>query len=455
MSFRTRLFVLALLLVGVVVSAVLYAGWASLLSHESDRLNVRLCIEARRLAQEPRHASEPRRLENDLISKLHLENPTQLSFVVGQAGSTSKEFRGGTPPPDINAIRWQACEPADGALAGCAVGATGADGEWRWGRMMAGANIAVVGADLAATLGGLRRELMGTLATIIPISLALAALVAWLIAAAAIRPVTRLQDAMVKTRTASLDRRLDDAGEDAEFGELIATYNDMLARLQASFEQASRFSADAAHELMTPLAILRGRIEESRRREENESAQAEWDDLLDEVGRLIAIVRKLLLLSRADAGQLPLERKEVDLSALLHELAADAEMAAVAPMTVQVAEGLRVSADPTLLRQLLNNLMSNALRYCTRPGWIRITGASAGHAVSVCFANASTALSSAERAHLFDRFYRGDASRTRGTGGSGLGLSIATEIALAHGGSLVLDPGPDDEVSLTLTLPKA
>lgn len=454
MSYRVRLFALAILLVGATVAVVLYVGRASLLSHESDRLDARLCIESRRLAAEPQQAEDTRRLENDLVTKLHLERSDQLAFFVGQVGASGFEFRGGSQqPPNIDAIQWRDRDLGDVVVAGCSVATTLADGDWHWGRMHSGSKVAIVGADLAATHRALGRQLKETLVAIVPLGLGLTALVAWLISAAAIRPVNRLRHAMGQLSTTSLDQRLTGDGEDAEFSELIATYNEMLARLKVSFEQASRFSADAAHELMTPLAILRGRIEEARRQAQPESMQAQWDDLLDEVSRLVAIVRKLLLLSRADAGQLPLERQDVDLSALLRECVADAEMDAAVKVTAHVADGLRVSADPTLLRQLLNNLMTNALRYGAQPGWIRISAAVSGHAICVRLANASAPLSAQDRQHLFDRFYRGDASRTRRTGGSGLGLSIAREIALAHGGSLVLDASPEDEVSLTLTLP--
>lgn len=455
MSFRNRLFLLALLLVAAVISVVIGGGYLALLDHEVQRLDVRLCIEARRLASEPEQGADLRRLENDLVSKLHLEGANQLAFSAGRSSMPGQAFSGTQWARFSRAEpAWTSLASADTTLAGCAVGTwSGEEESWRLARLASGKNFAVIAADLAASRDALQRQLKGTLATIVPISLALAALVAWLLADAAIQPVTRLRQAMRQIRTSSLDRRLTDTGEDTEFRELIATYNDMLARLEASFAQASRFSADAAHELMTPLSILRGRIEEARRAEESEERQEAWGELLDETGRLIAIVRKLLLLSRADAGQLHLEREDLDLSSLLTELAADAEMARTVDLQVDVAPGLHVQADRTLLRQLLNNLITNALRYCTTPGWIRITARQQPGAVVLRFANTCAPISVAERQHLFERFFRADGSRTRSTGGSGLGLSIAREIAQAHGGTLTLDEGPDNEVSLALTLP--
>lgn len=455
MSFRARIFLLALSLVTVVVAIVVYSGWTSMLGHETHRLEIRMCVEARRLAGEPRRDPDSARLAGDLVTKLHLQEPKQLAFSLESdlAGASVQTSNWASVQSSIRPD-WRPLGDVEQSLASCAVGeGTYNAGRWLWARMTGRTGTAIVGVDLGAARQDLRRQMSSTLATVLTVSLVLAILVAWLIAAAAMRPVARLRTAMREIGSASLERRLTDAGEDNEFRELIATYNDMLARLQASFEQASRFSADAAHELMTPLTILRGRIEEARRHEEREATLREWDELLDEVSRLTAIVRKLLLLSRADSGQLNIERQLVDLAVLLRESVDSAQMSSAIDIQAHIESCLTVEADPTLLQQLVNNLLSNALRYCTVPGWIRIEGKCDGSKVVVRIANASAPLSAETRSHLFERFYRSDSARTRQSGGVGLGLSIAREIAVAHGGSLVLDNVPENEVSLTLRLP--
>jgi len=120
---------------------------------------------------------------------------------------------------------------------------------------------------------------------------------------------------------------------------------------------------------------------------------------------------------------------------------------------VQIEDGLIFPADPDLLRQLLNNLVSNAIRYRRRDGWIRLRAARCGSVIEVTFANSTDPLPAEARRRIFDRFYRLDPARNRASEGSGLGLSLAREIARAHGGDLVLDLSPADEFRLRLRLP--
>jgi signal transduction histidine kinase len=252
----------------------------------------------------------------------------------------------------------------------------------------------------------------------------------------------------------ALGQRLREAGEDREFRELIGAYNGMLERLETSFGQATRFSADAAHELKTPLTILQGRIELALRRTQDPVLQADLTDMLDEVGRLAAITRKLLLLSQADAGRLALNRSRVDLSGMLEALAADAQLLVEGlRITSAIEPGLSVEGDPLLLGQMFNNLVSNAARYCTPEGGVSIAAGRTPAGVEVTFTNASRPIAPADRARFFDRFYRLDPARTRRAEGSGLGLSIAREIARAHGGDLALEPTADDVVKLRVRLP--
>jgi two-component system, OmpR family, heavy metal sensor histidine kinase CusS len=179
------------------------------------------------------------------------------------------------------------------------------------------------------------------------------------------------------------------------------------------------------------------------------------------VGRLAAITRKLLLLSQADAGYLALQLAPIDLSATLNEMAADAQMLIVdADMLLpekvfqcSIARGLLVQGDALLLRQLFNNLLSNALRYCRAGGWIKLAARTTAGGVEVVFANATQPIDQAQRQRFFERFYRGDAAHNRSIDGNGLGLSLAQEIARAHGGELTLLPSANDEVHLRLVLP--
>jgi signal transduction histidine kinase len=292
----------------------------------------------------------------------------------------------------------------------------------------------------------------------VPLTLLLIAGTGWSFSGRALRPLRQLSTAARSVTMASMSQRLDSQGSDQEFGELIQVFNLMLARLERSFHQAQRFSADAAHELKTPLAILQGQLERAiATADEHPLLQIELSTILDEVRRLSTISRKLLLLSQADAGRMNLFKEPLDLSALVQDLAEDSRMLASGlRLDFAVQPGLRMQGDPGLLRQLLHNLVSNAVKYNVADGWLRITAHGPSNAdglLAVRVANASMGIPPADRERIFERFYRADVARNRRIEGIGLGLSLSREIARAHGGELRLDPPRPGEVSFSLTLP--
>ncbi len=228
-----------------------------------------------------------------------------------------------------------------------------------------------------------------------------------------------------------------------------------MERLERSFTQASRFSADAAHELKTPLSILQGELERTMQSAPAGSElQQRLGGLLDEVSHLSTIVRKLLLLSLADAGQMRVYKTAVNLSDLLADLASDIDM--LSPnlsVQIQVEPGLTVQADQVLLIQVLQNLISNAVKYNLPEGWVRIEARQQQALILVTISNSSKDIPTSERSQIFDRFRRGDPARTRQVEGLGLGLSLSREIVYAHSGNLILDATPSGQTALTLTLP--
>lgn len=267
--------------------------------------------------------------------------------------------------------------------------------------------------------------------------------------------IQRLTATIRRVTAQGLDQRIPTGPEDRDFAGLIAVFNEMLERLERSFKQASRFSGDAAHELKTPLAILQGQIEQALNREEAGSAhQIMLSGILDEVGRLSSISKKLLLLSQADAGRLGLHREPVDLSTTLQELAEDARM--LAPhlrVSDNIGPGLNVSADAALLHQILLNLLSNAIKYNIGGGWIHLSAARQHHRVEIRIANTAHDIPPEDRALLFERFYRAGSARGQHIEGSGLGLSLSREIARAHGGELLLENSPPHQITFRLLLP--
>lgn len=311
---------------------------------------------------------------------------------------------------------------------------------------------------IAVKMQALDRE-MSTIRNVflisVPLVLILVAIGAWGLSGSALEPLHEVTSTIRRVTAKGLDQRIPTTGVDVEFVELLQVFNQMMERLERSFNQASRFSADAAHELKTPLAILQGELERTLQQVDRGSElQQRLSNLLDEVCRLSSIVRKLLLLSRADAGQMRLHLVEVDLSQVLIDLADDIEM--LAPeldVQASIAPGLRVRGDRDLLIQILQNLIGNAIKYNLPGGWVGIDAQRKGTNVSVTVSNCSNNIPANERERIFDRFYRGDPARTRNVEGLGLGLSLSREIARAHSGALKLDRTPPGQTAFTLTLP--
>ncbi|AOW14065.1 hypothetical protein LPB72_00135 [Hydrogenophaga crassostreae] len=462
-SFRVRIFAVTALTVALVLASVALFSWSSVLAFEGQRLDERLCDEARRLAG-PTATGDVERLGADMVAKLRLKSPEQLLLAVETPSGPGRLKSAHWPEGlDIDQLSWRrdaaaadtqnASNPANRTA--CALSRFDlAGGDWHAALVGGPSERGFVAADLAATRADLLGVWRQVAAIALPLALLLTALGAWLLSGLALKPVVRLRDAMKAVDEKALDQRLSAALEDREFQELITSYNKMLDRLETSFHQASRFSADAAHELKTPLTILQGQLERAVQRADDQALQLTLIDMLDEVGRLSSISRKLLLLSQADAGRLALQRMPVNLSEALNERFTEAQTFGLdVKLSAEVADGLTVQADPQLLDQLLNNLTSNALKYTPAGGWIHWRARATPLGIELEMANFAPGLSPEDRARFFERFFRGDAARNRRVDGHGLGLSLSRVIARAHGGELTVEPGADDPLVLRLLLP--
>ena len=305
----------------------------------------------------------------------------------------------------------------------------------------------------------------------IPLGLLFLALGAWLLSGRALGPIGALAARMGALDLGRAPSASPTAPMDTEFAEVMRQYDRMAARLQLSYTQTSRFSADAAHELKTPLTIMQGKLERALHEAEGHVAGVVdaplYAELLGETQRLNAIVRKLLLLSQADGAGIPLARAPVRFDQLVQAQLEDLEM--LAPhlrVEAQITPNLTVQGDATLLAQAVQNLVSNAAKYnASNPqgkepsGVIRVvlqqTEAHAG-AITLSIENTSIALSEADQIRLFERFFRADSAHHRKVDGTGLGLSLAREIARAHGGELALVRAArqaGDNTQFVLTLP--
>ena len=273
-----------------------------------------------------------------------------------------------------------------------------------------------------------------------PVGMLLLTLGSFWVAHGALRPVRRITKAADGVTAKGLNQRIELGTADREFAQLITVINEMLARLEGSFTQATRFSSDAAHELKTPITILQGELDQLvQETEPGSPAQERLFSLQDEVQRLGTILRKLLTLSQADGGRLTLSTEEIDLSTLCEELAEDIH--AFGPdlkVETEVEPDVKILGDPDTLRQVMQNLVSNAVKYNEPQGWIKLLLTSEETCVIFDIENGGRVIPDDQRGRVFDRFYRGDASRSKQIEGTGLGLNLARELARAHGGSLEL-----------------
>jgi signal transduction histidine kinase len=311
-----------------------------------------------------------------------------------------------------------------------------------------------IAVDVSATTNQLKSTLREALVVVIPFSVLLCVLGAWFITSNTIRPINRLQTSMNMVTKKDLSHRLPEHKTDEEFKLLIAAYNTMLERLEDSFQQISRFTADAAHELKTPLTVLRGKLEQAVINENVE--QLDLNAILDEVGHLSAITRKLLLLSQADAGSMALHLEAINITDLLDELTADMELLSdELVLHCAIEQALITQGDTVLLKQLLNNLLVNVMRYSLHEKGVTIQAKQHGSQIEVLISNFCLPMSDAVRVQLFERFYRGEPEHMQGLSGSGLGLSLAREIARAHDGDLIIEASDKELFTLRLSLPIA
>lgn len=307
---------------------------------------------------------------------------------------------------------------------------------------------------------GLPSELVTTIFAVMPVVIALSSWGMWLMLGGTFRRVEQVRRGVADiTDGRSLHRRLSDDEASPEIAALINTLNSMIARLETSFAALRRFTADASHELKTPLAVLRADVERAMnvttRRDDRLVA---LEEALHETTRMADLVESLLTLARADEGRFDLYRERVDLSELTQEvyetaliLGEGAGVSVNLPFTAEVA----VAGDRTRLRQLFLNLVTNAIKYTPRGG--RVDIGLGRHPDNVTFAVRDTGagIAAADLPHVFERFWRADRARSRTAerGGFGLGLAISQWIAQAHGGTLTVQSRLGKGSLFTLTLP--
>ena len=276
------------------------------------------------------------------------------------------------------------------------------------------------------------------------------------VARQALAPVEAIRQAAGRITVHNLDQRLPVPPANDEIAGLIGVLNGTLERLQASFEQSVRFSAEASHHLKTPLSVLRAGIEEILTdRDTPAKQQTRASALLHQVHQLTSIAENLLLLARADAGRLDLQREEFDLSEVLEGMCDDARaIAEPEGLTVEtkLPHQLRLVADRRAVALIVQNLMENAIKYNEPGGCICIHARAENGEAEVIVKNNGEPIPPERAPHIFERFYR---ARSDGRiPGQGLGLSVACELAKAHRGELELVRSDSVWTEFRLKLPR-
>ena len=275
---------------------------------------------------------------------------------------------------------------------------------------------------------------------ILLIAILAVAAMSYVLASEATSPINNLAAAMREIGSEGLNRRIRLPRRKDEIGELTAAFNDLLARLEEAFARERRFISDASHELKTPLTSINANAQMLRRwGDRDEKIRTEsLDTIIGESASLAEMVNGMLVLAKADSGD-GVPKEPLSVTALAREaVASTSARASEKGLSLNLeapAESPIVEGDPALLRQMITNLIDNAIKF-TESGGVTVRVTSSNEEACIEVQDTGPGIDSAELAHVFDRFYRTDKSRTRSVAGTGLGLAIVRSIARVHGGSV-------------------
>jgi heavy metal sensor kinase len=308
-------------------------------------------------------------------------------------------------------------------------------------------------------------EMLAILLLVLPLALVAAGFAGYRVAGKALTPLSAMAILTEQITATRLNSRIPVENPDDEFGHMARVLNGLLERLEESFRKLQRFTSDVSHELRTPLASIRSVGEVGL--EQIHSAEEYKDiigSMLEEVARLTSMIDTLLTISQADSGGIRLNRTVFPIADLVDEsvgvvgvLAEEKKQSIV----VTGGHGLLVTADRAFLRMAVINLLDNAVKY-SPPGTsieVQLTlvnsEAPGSRQLNLAIKDQGPGIPAAEADRIFDRFYRLDESRTRDTGGAGLGLAIAKWSIEAHGGKILLDSSPGSGSAFNIRLPVA
>ncbi len=319
-------------------------------------------------------------------------------------------------------------------------------------------NIVQVGTSLKPVEEALNRLLFILLVTV-PGALIVALAGGWLLAGQALRPVGAITQAAERIAGGDLTQRLTVPASADEIGRLAASFNHMVARLEASFRQVRQFTSDASHELRTPLTVLKGETELALRRPRSaEDYRQVLESGLEEIDRMTRIVDELLLLSRADLGEIKLAAQPVRLDALVEEVQRQAGVLGQerqVEVTLGATAPCTVVGDELRLRELLLNLVDNAVKYSYPGGKVELALRCESGWARLSVTDHGIGIPPEAQPRIFDRFFRADNARAHAQQGTGLGLPICRWIADAHRGRIEVQSVLGQGAVFTLVLPLA
>lgn len=310
-----------------------------------------------------------------------------------------------------------------------------------------------VGISLAPTDAALRRYRYLLLYSV-PAALAVAAFTAWGLGGVALAPLARVADAARTIDVRSLGTRLPVRGTDDELDRVVTAFNGTLDRLDTAVAEMRQFSAALAHELRTPLAILRGEVELNLRQCRNQPQV--FASQLEEIDRLKRLIDQILTLARAESGQIALAIAPVDIGDLAGSLVDQLQPVADArdiELSCERHDRVIVHGDAGWLQRLLINLLDNALKFTPQGGRVTLGVSRADAAARITVSDTGVGMSPEDARRAFDRFFRADPARSSATEGAGLGLSLAQWIVQSHHGTIDLKSSPGAGSTFTVTLP--
>ena len=321
-------------------------------------------------------------------------------------------------------------------------------------------------------------EALNTLFIILVITVPLALMVASLggqfLAHKALKPVDHITQTARMITSQNLNQRIIPPKVKDEISRLIETFNEMISRLDQSFRQIKQFSSDASHELKTPLTILKGEVEVMLRKERTpQEYQQTLKSNLEEINRMSQIVEDLLILSKADTGDIRLNKEDISLAEILNEVVAQMDMLAKSKRlhlsTSNHHQDIHIFGDALRIRELFINLIENGIKYTEEGGSIHIALQKENELLvgnpadrmkrekeefaKIIVSDTGIGIAKEDQEKIFDRFFRVDKARSREQGGSGLGLSICRWIVEAHQGEIKVESELGKGSSFIIILP--